>query len=384
MTVEKRILISVPGRFHGFNLAEELSKKPDISVTLHTSYPKWIVRRFINVSDINLISCSYAEYFFRVGKKIFKTNYLIRNFYHWLFKKSQLRALKSQPFDVFIGFAGVSYTSIVYCRGQGILSFVERGSTHIKKQALLLDLASEYSKEKIKIEVNEAELKEYSEADYIVTPTDFTYQSFVEYGISPIKIIKIPYGVNIKTFNPDRFSAPTKPVFCFAGSGSTRKGFPLLLDVMEELENSEAILHHYGGVSEYCWKYLRKRKRPNVKRFGNLPQTDLPEAYSNASCMVLPTYEEGMAMVLIQAFRMGLHIITTENSGCRDLMDINPSQFTIVDPGERNALKQAMLKHLLSYEFAKTMDDTKRNIIETQFSWEAYGNRYYEAIKLKT
>ena len=41
---------------------------------------------------------------------------------------------------------------------------------------------------------------EYDLADYICVPTEFVKKTFINNGIDKSKIIKIPYGVNLKDF----------------------------------------------------------------------------------------------------------------------------------------------------------------------------------------
>ena len=47
--------------------------------------------------------------------------------------------------------------------------------------------------------------KEYDLADYIMVPTNFAKQTFLEKGFKDEKIIKNPYGVNLNEFTSNNF-----------------------------------------------------------------------------------------------------------------------------------------------------------------------------------
>ena len=86
-------------------------------------------------------------------------------------------------------------------------------------------LASKYIVEK--------ENAEYEIADYITVPTEFATQTFVSKRFSKDKIIKIPYGVNLKEFNSNKFEKKDdKFRIIYTGSVSLRKGLIYLLNLL--------------------------------------------------------------------------------------------------------------------------------------------------------
>ena len=45
------------------------------------------------------------------------------------------------------------------------------------------------------------ELEEYNLADFICVPSEYVKETFIKNGIAESKIIKIPYGVDLKEFS---------------------------------------------------------------------------------------------------------------------------------------------------------------------------------------
>jgi len=57
-----------------------------------------------------------------------------------------------------------------------------------------------------------------------------------------------------------------------------------------------------------------------VRFFGPTPRSELYEYYNQGSVFVLPSIEEGLALVQAQAMACGLPIIATTNTGAEDLI----------------------------------------------------------------
>lgn len=60
-----------------------------------------------------------------------------------------------------------------------------------------------------------------------------------------------------------------------------------------------------------------------------------------SSCVVLPSYREGMPMSLLEAMSMGKPIITTNTSGCKELVRSGFNGF-ICEPKNAHSLYEAM------------------------------------------
>lgn len=74
-------------------------------------------------------------------------------------------------------------------------------------------------------------------------------------------------------------------------------------------------------------------------------QENLIPYYEQSTCVVLPSYREGVSRVLLEAASMARPIITTNVPGCRDLVEDGETGW-LCAPGDAQSLAKAMLKAL--------------------------------------
>ena len=98
-------------------------------------------------------------------------------------------------------------------------------------------------------------------------------------------------------------------------------------------------------------------------------QTDMVKVVKEANVIVLPSYREGLPKSLIEACAIGRAIITTDVTGCRDVVTEGVNGF-IVPAKNHEALAQAMEKLLLNRTLRLEMGKKGRAIAEKEFSIE--------------
>ncbi len=74
-----------------------------------------------------------------------------------------------------------------------------------------------------------------------------------------------------------------------------------------------------GGIEPEAQPLLR-RYEGAFTYLGQVPRDRLRWYYSQASVLVLPSIEEGLALVLAQALACGLPVVATANTGAEDLV----------------------------------------------------------------
>ena len=127
-------------------------------------------------------------------------------------------------------------------------------------------------------------------------------------------------------FAADRFHARGRgdvtPSIAYAGKYSLAKGLPQLLDAFENLRNDrpELVLHIAGDGAGEEAERLRARMKamaPAVVLHGMLDQFALGELLRTTSVFVLPSFYEGLPLVLVEALACGCRLVSTDLPGVR-------------------------------------------------------------------
>lgn len=133
----------------------------------------------------------------------------------------------------------------------------------------------------------------------------------------------------------------------YAGKIWKKKGVPSLLEAADLIETAHQEGARRGGGSsprlrlclagghndpeEYAGIVARAaRCVSDVVFLGRLSQTDLAQAYRRADIFVLPSFFEGLPLVVIEALACGCKVVTTDLPGIRSWLDANAPDAPIV------------------------------------------------------
>jgi glycosyltransferase involved in cell wall biosynthesis len=191
-------------------------------------------------------------------------------------------------------------------------------------------------------------LQAYEEADCILCPSGFVQASFLEKGFALRRLLLVPYGCMIGT-ETKAFAAKRRTAFriLFVGQLHFRKGLRYLIEAFERLDHPRKELVLVGpptGVTGLEDVRLPK----NVFLTGALKGPELADQYMNADVFVLPSIEEGLALVQGEALSYGLPLVITTNTGGSELIR-DGIEGLIVRPGDAGVIKDA-LQRLVSEE----------------------------------
>ena len=222
-----------------------------------------------------------------------------------------------EPCELFYTWNGYGHKALRQARANGAITVVQRASSHPTEQIRLLQ--DEYARWGQRFSrpdrLVQRSVIELEEADYIVIPSDFVRDSFMDQGVDSQKLIQIPFGVDTKRFHPPDTPQPETPFRAlFAGQIGIRKGVLYLLQAWEQLGWDDAELWLLGRIQSDFYSHLRPyRDLPGVRLLGHVG--DMDRLFRQAHLFVFPTIEEGSALVVYDAMASGLPVITTPNAG---------------------------------------------------------------------
>ena len=195
------------GRFHHFHLARQLEKRGLLN-EIYTGYPSWKLKdeKGITTSKIHTFPWLQAAYMARGRIWLDRWAWLNRE-WAWLAQETLDLYVANQlthP-QVLIALSGSGFYAGRRIQALGGFHVCDRGSTHIAFQDQLLH--EEYQRYGLQWEGIDPrsiakEESEYNNADFISVPSQFCLESFLQFGISPNKLLKIPYGANYDRFFP--------------------------------------------------------------------------------------------------------------------------------------------------------------------------------------
>ncbi len=383
-----KINVSVVGRYHAFNLAAELEKKGFLN-KLITTYPKFITQQW-GIPKKKIVSNLYLDIYRRLGNK---TGILPRNKLDNIAWKriGKIAAKYVHQADICIGWSGGSLEAILQAKKLGKIFVLERGSVHYNYQMKMVkDEANRQgftffrpNKRLVAAMPNynhwQRELLEYELTDYISVPSQFAVDSFLECGIPESKLIKVPYGVDLKEFYPVKKEDDIfRVIHC--GEISHRKGVHYLLKAFSELDLQNAELWLVGLVNPEMTDVITKYKSNNIIFHGTKKQSDLYWYYSQCDVFCLASIDEGLAMVQAQAMACGLPIIATGNTGGAELIESDKNGF-LIPIRDTESLKEKILYFYRNRGESKRMGRAAIKTVKNSFGWNDYGDRYTQNLK---
>lgn len=382
-----KVSILVPGRWHAFDLARELNQRGALEL-LVTSYPKVKTRQW-GIPDERVRSL-FWHYLLTRGVWEAGGESLDIRMGHYLFSlfgRASLRHVLDS--NLVHAWAGAGLESLLAPGRAQRTVVMDRASAHRVEQDRIL--SEEYAKRGRKWPARpqsmvQRELREYEESDGVLVPSLFVERSFLSQGFPADKLHRSCLGVDSTLFQKTDKLSPSTFQAIYVGSLSLRKGIPYLLEAFQLAQMRGAELLLVGGQAK-DWEDLSIRPASGIRWLPHQPQASLSAHYRQASVFVMPSLEEGQAMVQLQALACGLPLICTRNTGGEDLLEMSGerqscaggiSEFPagyVVPVGDSEALARCLRELFLHPQRLAQKQDAARRIPLEQFSWGTYAER---------
>jgi glycosyltransferase involved in cell wall biosynthesis len=377
-----RIVQAVFGVFHHFELARELERRGHLSVIYSTFPWRRLQREEIPRSKVQTFPWIHTPEFllqrYRVGGQWVSDQLGYMNaltFDEWMMRRIP-------PCDAFIALSGAGLKTGRKVQQTGGVFICDRGSSHQRYQERIVK--DEYQRWGVSLPAFDErdtvrEEKIYKMADLITVPSGFAERSFLEMGVPGEKLRRIPYGVRLERFRP--IGKPQEGRFeaLFAGTVSLRKGVPYLLQAFAQVQHPAKRLRVAGPMRPDLEAVLSRLPQQNVEFLGSVPQDRLIELMSTSTVMVLPSIEEGLALVQGQAMACGCPVIASTNTGSEDLFTDNVEGF-IVPIRDTNALARRMQQFADDPFLRERMSHAALARVKSLGGWKEYGDQWEQLL----
>jgi alpha-maltose-1-phosphate synthase len=374
-----RVVQAVCGTFHHFDLARELLSLGCLE-RIYSTFNRGRLRRekvpdeFVSVFPVlHPAIMLLGRYNVQLPRKLNWQLDLINKvaFDHWV-------AAHIPACDVFVGISSCGLQTGKTVQQRGGKYVCDRGSAHIRVQdRILREEFARWGNGDIACDSKmiEREEREYAQADAITVPSDFARRSFIDMGIATEKVYTIPYGVSLERFQPVASPPPESFEVLFAGGVTFQKGIPYLLEAFRRFRHPRKRLRIVGSVSAEIRPHLARYLPEGAEVIGAVPQIQLKEIMSTSHVLVMPSVQEGLALVQGQAMACGCVLISTTNTGGRDLFTHGVEGFEVpIRSPEAIAEKLELLAG--SPELLERMRLAALARVQSLGGWRDYGRRY--------
>lgn len=158
---------------------------------------------------------------------------------------------------------------------------------------------------------------EYRLASCLLCPSDFVTQTFREAGFPPKQLVRHQYGYDDQVYYPDREVRDINRGLrlLFVGGCAPRKGLHYALEawLQSPAHRNGAFLIAGNFVPEYATKLSSMLSHPSVRVLGH--RIDVPRLMRSSDVLILPSIEEGSALVTAEARGSGCVLLVSEASG---------------------------------------------------------------------
>lgn len=188
-------------------------------------------------------------------------------------------------------------------------------------------------------------------------------------------------GVNITRFKLFEYPSDDSLNFVYVGRVMKEKGIEEFFEAATLLKARYPYcnFHICGPCEEAYQNKLQELSSKGIVAYHGMIN-DMVPIYKEAHCIVLPSYHEGMANVLLEAAACGRPIIASNIHGCKEAIENGVNGF-LCECKNAQSLKLILEKFILLPHGAKVkMGVSGRRKVEAEFDRSIVVNKYLSAI----
>jgi sucrose-phosphate synthase len=332
----------------------------------------------------------------------------------WLHKQSRM------PDIIHSHYADAGYV------GVRLTNFTGRPLVHtghslgrVKRRRLI---ASGLNREEVELRYNmarrvEAEEEVLAHAALVITSTHDEINE--QYGLydyyQPDRMAVIPPGTDLQCFHPPNGTEANTTFLCELRRFLTDPDKPIILALSrpDERKNIATLIQVYGEspeLQQVANLVIVAGNRDDIREMDSGSQTvltdllllidqydlygnvaypkrnqadEVPTIYRLAAAskgvFINPALTEPFGLTLIESAASGLPIVATEDGGPRDIIG-NCENGLLVDPLDKEAITQALLRVLQDSEYWQNLAGNGIRGVQTYYSWPAHAETYLNRI----
>ncbi len=215
-------------------------------------------------------------------------------------------------------------------------------------------------------------------ADGVRVECDTEREKVISLGVSSDKVKVAPVLVNLERFAKekdksvrDKYLGDADSIVLYVGRLSVEKNVGLLVKaaklVVQKRPKTKFLIVG-GGAEELELKQLASGEK-NIVFTGRIPHPEIPKYHRAADLLVLPSFYEGIPLVVVEAAAAGLPVICTDVRDAKDVIIEGKSGF-IVPKDNPDLLAVRILDVLSDKKAAKEMGVVGQKLVMEKFDPE--------------
>ncbi|HEY9205612.1 MAG TPA: glycosyltransferase family 4 protein [Candidatus Methanoperedens sp.] len=209
-------------------------------------------------------------------------------------------------------------------------------------------------------------------AQQVIVPSNYLKNMILK-NVYSYNVMVIPNGLDVDSYNFDPKKKDKK--ILLVSRLFEFKGFQYFLDAIKDIDIEYEI--NIVGEGPYKDTLVQKAKnlKSRIKFVGWLDNksTDYIKLFETSSIFVFPSSAESFGTVLLEAMSAGCAIITTNSSGCSEVVD---DTSLLVTPRNSEDIRNCLIKLINDYELVKKLGLKARQRVIRYYSWDKIAKQY--------
>lgn len=190
-------------------------------------------------------------------------------------------------------------------------------------------------------------------------------------------------GVNLSHYELMDYPESNDINFLFISRIMKQKGIDQYLNAAKHIKKKHpnTVFHVLGNCEDSYSEILEEMHEKNIIQYHGR-QDDVREFHKISHCTIHPTYyPEGMSNVLLESAACGRPIISTNRSGCREIVDDGINGFVVEQQNSQDLIEKVEKFLKLSYKEKKQMGLAGRAKVEKEFDRQIVVDAYFNEIQ---
>lgn len=229
----------------------------------------------------------------------------------------------------------------------------------------------------------------YEAAEPIFVLSDYTAQAIVNrYGIDRERITVVPYPIDTEMFHPNG-NIPdelndNRPTVLFVGRfNDPRKNVESLIEAVHMMQSDVPdirLLLVGDDPDDRVQSAISDHELDDAVRcIAYLENTDLPAYYRAADAFTIPSRQEGLAIVGLEAMACGTPVVATRCGGPEEYV-INDETGYLVPKDDVGQLANRVKTILISEEYREQLGQNARRTVEANYARKGVAKDFKKAV----